>query len=181
MMALANILREGERLCLRQAEEQDLDYIMELTHAPENKPFIVPFDREMHEKAIANPTETMDIIVERKEDGARVGYFYVHGLKSEAKEIEWTHVIMGVKGQGYGHEAMKLIKAWSFLDKGFHRAWLDCKDYNERALHLYESEGMIREGLIRETLLTDGRYENLVILGMLDREYMVRRAEGLEI
>lgn len=176
-----NVLREGKRLRLRQAETDDLDYIMDLMHAPDNIPFIVPFSREMHEKAIETPTEMMDIIVERKADGNRVGYFYVHGLKSEAKEIEWTHVIMGIKGEGYGRESMKLIKAWSFLDMGFHRAWLDCKDYNELALHLYESEGMVREGLIRETLLTDGKYENLVILGMLDREYMARREAGLEL
>ena len=90
-------------------------------------------------------------------------------------------IIIGKKGRGYGHEAMKLLKAWTFETRKFHRAWLDCKDYNERALHLYESEGMRREGLIRETLLTDGVYENLVILGILDREYFARKAEGKEL
>lgn len=88
---------------------------------------------------------------------------------------------MDKKGCGYGHEAMKLLKAWSFDVLGFHRAWLDCKDYNARALHLYETEGMLREGLIRETIVTNGRYENLVILGMLAREYQARKAEGLEL
>ena len=43
------------------------------------------------------------------------------------------------------------------------------------ALHFYE-----REGLIRETILTDGVYENLVILGILDREFFARREQGLE-
>ena len=105
----------------------------------------------------------------------------VQGLETDAREMEWTHVIIGKKGMGYGHEAMKLIKACTFETMKFHRAWLDCKDYNERALHLYESEGMKREGLIRETLLTDGVYENLVILGILDREYFARKAEGKEL
>ena len=40
---------------------------------------------------------------------------------------------------------------------------------------------MLREGLIRETIVTNGRYENLVILGMLAREYQARKAEGLEL
>ncbi len=40
---------------------------------------------------------------------------------------------------------------------------------------------MLREGLIRETILTDGRYENLVILGLLAREYEARKAQGLEL
>ena len=40
---------------------------------------------------------------------------------------------------------------------------------------------MQREGLIRETILTNGVYENLVILGILDREYQERKAKGLEL
>ena len=57
---------------------------------------------------------------------------------------------------------------------------MDSKDYNARALHLYESEGLKKEGLIRETLLVNGKYENLVVLGILDREYFERKKLGLE-
>ena len=76
---------------------------------------------------------------------------------------------------------MKLLKTYCFDVKKFHRAWLDCKDYNDRALHLYESEGMLREGLFRETILTNGVYENLVVLAILDREYAARKAAGQEL
>ena len=175
------ILREGPRLLLRLAEEKDLDYIISLEYAQENLKYIVPFDREKHLEAIKDNLRVMDIIVEEKNSGESVGYFMVNGLDNEANELEWTHVVIGKKGVGYGHEAMKILKAWSFEEKKAHRAWVDCKDYNDRALHLYESEGMIREGLIRETLLTDGVYENLVILGILDREYFARKEQGLEL
>lgn len=177
---MANILATGKRLYLRQAEEDDIGYIMELEYDSENLEFIVPFSREMHLAIIRSPEESMDIIVAEKDTGAPVGYLWVAGLKNTSNEIEWTHVIIGKKGLGYGHEAMKLIKMWTFDVKKAHRAWLDCKDYNARALHLYESEGMVREGLIRETILTNGVYENLVILGILDREYRERCEQGLE-
>ena len=123
----------------------------------------------------------MNIIVEERSGGTRVGYLHIAGLLLPSKEQEWTHVIIGKKGHGYGHQAMKLLKAWAFDDMGAHRAWLDCKDYNARALHLYESEGMVREALIRETILCRGAYENLVILGLLDREYQARKRAGLEL
>lgn len=176
---LSGILQTGPRLQMRRAEEADLDYIMELEYAPDNLPFIVPFDREFHTQLMTG-VGALDAIVEERETGISVGYLLISGLATEAREIEWTHFIMDVKGKGYGHETMKLLKAWSFDTLGFHRAWLDCKDYNERALHLYQSEGMIREGLIRETILTEGRYENLVVLGMLEREFRARQAQGLE-
>ncbi|SDP66693.1 GNAT family N-acetyltransferase [Selenomonas ruminantium] len=178
---MAEILIAGPRLRLRRADTADLDYIIDLEYAKDNIPYIVPFDREFHESVMTKGEASLDVIVEEIATGEKVGYFLVAGLKTDAKEMEWTHVIIGKKGLGYGHEAMKLIKKWCFTVKKFHRAWLDCKDYNERALHLYESEGMVREGLIRETILTNGVYENLVILGILDREYAARQEAGLEL
>ena len=169
---MAEILITGPRLRLRRAVEADLDFIMDLEYAEDNLPFIVPFDRDFHTNIVTKGEASMDVIVEEVETGEPVGYFLVAGLKTDAKEMEWTHVI---------HEAMQLIKKWCFAVQKFHRAWLDCKDYNTRALHLYESEGMVREGLIRETILTNGVYENLVILGILDREYEARLAAGQEL
>ena len=177
---IQGILAEGPRLRLRRAGERDLPYIMTLEFEPENLKYIVPFDEAFHHKIITEGKASLDIIVE-KHDGTPVGYILMNGLLTEAKEAEWTHFIIGEKGQGYGHEAMRLIKALTFRQLGFHRAWLDCKDYNARALHLYESEGMVREGLIRETIITNGVYENLVILGLLDREYEARLTANLEL
>ncbi len=178
---MSDILIAGPRLRLRKATEKDLDFIIDLEYAEDNLPYIVPFDRDFHTNIVTRGEASMDVIVEEVATGEPVGYFLVAGLKTDAKEMEWTHVIIAKKGMGYGHEAMQLIKKWCFVVKKFHRAWLDCKDYNERALHLYESEGMVREGLIRETIITNGKYENLVILGILDREYEARLAEGKEL
>ena len=179
---MADILIEGKRLRLRRANVDDLDYIIALEFAPENLKFIVPFEREYQEEAAkSDGTQKMNIIIEERETESRAGYFMVEGLDTKTKEMEWTHVIIGRKGLGYGHEAMKLLKAWTFDVKKFHRGWLDCKDYNEIAIHLYESEGLIKEGIIRDTLLTEGVYENLIIFGMLEQEYQARKTAGKEL
>ena len=178
---MADILIEGKRLRLRRATVDDLDYIIALEFAPENLKFIVPFDKDFHREIVTSDgSKAIDVIIEEQETRIAAGYFMIRDLDSESHEMEWTHVIIGRKGLGYGHEAMKLLKAWTFDTKGFHRAWLDCKDYNKVAIHLYESEGLVKEGLIRETLLTDGIYENLIIFGILDREYQARKEAGKE-
>ena len=165
-----NILIEGKRLRLRRAEMKDFNYIFKIQYAPENLKYIVPFNEQFQLEAInSDGSKKMNIIVEEIETSEPVGYFLLQGL--ETHEIEWTHVVIDKKGVGYGREGFKLLMKWSFEVKKFHRAWLDCKDYNTVALNLYESSGMVREGLIRETLLTNGVYENLVVLGILDREY----------
>ena len=164
------MLIEGTRLRLRRATLDDLDYIMALQYAPENLKFIVPFDEDYHRTIInSDGAARLDVIVEEVATGQAVGYFMLRELDSPC--AEYTHVIIGRKGIGYGREALNLLLNWTFTIGKYHRVWIDCKDYNAVALHLYESAGFVREGLLREIILTNGVYENLIVLGMLDREY----------
>ena len=168
------ILIEGKNLRLRRANMADLNYIMTLQYTPENLKFIVPFDMNYHRENInSDGAEKMDVIVEEIATGNSVGYFML--CKMDSPSIEFTHVIISRKGQGYGREALKLLLKWTFELKDFHRVWIDCKDYNKIALHLYESLGFVREGFLREYLLTGDVYENLIVFGMLDSEYFNRQ------
>ena len=177
---MQGIVKKGPRLQFRQAEEKDLDYILEVEFRPENGKFVIPWEREVHSQTL-NTEGAIHLVIERIDTLEPVGFLMIAGLNNPSKEIEWTRIILDKKGEGYGHETLKLLKSWAFDDLKFHRAWLDCKDYNARAMHVYESEGLVREGLIRETILTDGVYENLVILGILDREYFARKERGEEL
>ena len=168
------ILIAGRRLKLRRAMATDLDYIMKLQAAPENLKFIVPFDEEYHRANIdSDGSEKLDVIIEELDGCARVGYFMLRELDSIC--AEFTHVIIDKKGVGYGREALELLLEWTFTVKKFHRVWIDCKTYNTIALHLYESLGFVREGILREIISTGGDFEDLIVLGMLDREYFARR------
>ncbi len=167
---MSKIIKKGRRLQFRQAEPADLDYIMETEYKPENAKYVIPYTREIHSMTLDTPG-AIHLIIETMDTREKVGFLMIAGLDNESKEIEWTRIILDVKGRGYGHETLQMLKSWAFDDLKFHRAWLDCKDYNARALHVYESEGLQREALLRETILTDGVYENLIILAILDREY----------
>lgn len=163
----------GRRLRLRRANMTDLGYIMTLQFAPENLKFIVPFDEDYHREIInSDGSEKLDIIIEEIDTGLAAGYFMLRELDSPC--AEFTHVIIGRKGLGYGREALNLLLKWTFEFKKFHRVWIDCKEYNSIALHLYESVGFVREGVLREIILTNGVWENLIVFGMLDREFLTR-------
>lgn len=168
-----NVLIKGKRLRLRVATLDDLNYIMTLQHAPENLKFIVPFDEAYHHEIICSDgSEKLDVIIEELDTRQAVGYFMLREMDSPC--IEFTHVIVDKKGQGYGREALNLLLKWTFEVKNYHRVWIDCKEYNSVALHLYESSGFVREGVLREIILTNGVWENLIVLGMLAREYFNR-------
>lgn len=167
------ILIEGQRLRLRRATIDDLDYIMTLQRAPENLKFIVLFDED-YQRAIINSdgSQKLDVIIEELDTRQAVGYFMLREMDSPC--IEFTHVIIDKKGQGYGREALNFLLKWTFEVKKYHRIWIDCKEYNSVALHLYESLGFVHEGVLREILFNNGVYENLIVLGMIDREFISR-------
>ena len=171
-MSAENILIEGQRLKLRRANLNDLKFILDLQVKPENKNFIVPFDEEFHTKILnSNCAEKMDVIIEERDTLKPVGYFMLSELDNPHNKVEITHVIIDKKSCGYGRESLKLLLKWIFDVKKYHRAFLDCKEYNSVALHLYETLNFKREGIMRDVICTNGVYENLVLLGILEDEF----------
>lgn len=169
------ILIEGSNLRLRRADLSDLNFILDLQVKPENVKFIVPFSKEFHTKTLnSDCAKNMDVIVEERESNDSVGYFMLSEMDNPHNKVEITHVIMDKKGLGYGREALTLLLNWIFGERKYHRAFLDCKEYNSVALRLYENLGFKREGVMRDVILTNGVYENLVLLGMLDREFQAK-------
>lgn len=173
-MTAEKIIKTGERLRFRQAIAADLDYIMQVEYRPENAKFVIPYTRAVHSLTL-DTVGAVHLVIETLDGREKVGFLMIAGLDNPSREIEFTRIILDVKGRGYGKETLRMLKSWAFDDLKFHRAWLDCKDHNARALHVYEAAGFQREGLIRETILTEGVYENLVILGILDREYFAEK------
>lgn len=100
-----------------------------------------------------------------------VGYLIVAGLKNYDRNIELKRITISEKGKGYGREVIKLIRKISFEDLNGHRLWLDAVSYNNKAHKLYESEGFVREGILRECMFINGKYESIVVMSILEEEY----------
>ena len=85
------------------------------------------------------------------------------------------------KGSDVVHRGLRFgFAALAFGDLGAHRFWLDVKTHNVRAKALYDKEGFIEEGRLRECVRTDGGYESLVVMSLLESEYAERCTAGLE-
>jgi RimJ/RimL family protein N-acetyltransferase len=55
------------------------------------------------------------------------------------------------------------------------------KARNSRAKALYDSEGFVVEGELREALKIEGGFESLIVMSMLRPEFTGRRSLGLEV
>ncbi len=66
---------------------------------------------------------------------------------------------------------MQLALNFAFNELNLHRVCLTVFSYNETAVTLYESLGFRREGIYREHVERDGRRHDMILFGILRREW----------
>jgi RimJ/RimL family protein N-acetyltransferase len=105
----------------------------------------------------------------------------------ELDGIQWNHGVcsLGIAigsrsmwGQGYGAEALSLMLQFAFSELNLHGVHITVFSYNERAIKLYENLGFQREGVYREYLHRDGKRHDMLLYGILRREWENRTARS---
>ncbi len=88
--------------------------------------------------------------------------------------VAWLGVGIGDRerwGQGVGSEALRLALNFAFNELNLHRVQLTVFEYNDRAIAVYEKLGFRREGAYREFLSRDGQRYDMLLYGLLQREW----------
>lgn len=165
-------LIELEHLRARPTTKADLDFVRATEQDEANTPFIGSWTREQHAATFAAP-ETGHFVLETLADNQLIGYFIMMDLTSpdECLQLRRIAIAEGEKGKGYGLQALRLIKKLAFEEYGAHLLWLDVMEFNQRARHLYASEGFIIEGTLRDRAKYPDGFRSLVIMSILRDEY----------
>jgi RimJ/RimL family protein N-acetyltransferase len=98
----------------------------------------------------------------------------------ELDGILWAHGVCGLSiaigdrahwGQGFGYEATRLALDFAFNELNLHRVTSTVFSYNARSIALFEKLGFQREGVYREFLQRDGKRHDMLLYGLLAREW----------
>lgn len=154
--------------------EADLNFVIAAEQAPGTVEFIIPWERERHRAALTDPDIAhLTVWLEQR----RVGFVLLAGLSSPHRNIEFRRIVVGEQGLGIGRRVIHAVQKLAFAELDAHRLWLDVKEHNRRARHLYGSEGFAEEGMLRECLLGPEGFQSLVVMSILAREYASRSAD----
>ncbi|MCX6127393.1 MAG: GNAT family protein [Proteobacteria bacterium] len=158
------------QITLRRASEADIDFIVTAEVAPDNTPFIGRWPRSQHIANLGNGTFSY-LIIERQKPDSPLGYVILEGLKDENRSLNIKRIVVVEKGLGIGRAAIQQIKNLAFSKFQAHRLWLDVKTFNDRAKHIYETEGFKIEGTLRDCIKNGDQYESLTVLSILESEF----------
>ena len=155
---------------LRPTQESDLDFVLSAESAEDNRPLIQQWTQLKHLSALTDP-DCRHFILAKSEDQKSVGYLILEGLTDQNRAILIRRIVVTEKGKGYGRQALRAIKKFAFETCDVHRLCLDVKPHNPRAQHLYQSEGFVVEGTLRDCTLIGDRFVSFTIMSILRHEY----------
>lgn len=167
---MLEIVATSNRLVLRRTQEKDVEFVLRAENDSTNSPFVGQWTRDEHINTFSND-DILHLIIESKFENIPVGFAIITGLKNPNRSILLKRIVVTSKGKGFGSDSIKLIKEFSFKQLNAHRLWLDVKEHNLRAYNLYKSEGFIKEGISRESILNDGKFESVIVMSILEEEY----------
>jgi UDP-4-amino-4,6-dideoxy-N-acetyl-beta-L-altrosamine N-acetyltransferase len=163
----------GERVNLRQIEEEDLERLKEWRNDPELKrahfsffPLSMAEQRRWFERLLGDNTNKV-FIVETK-DGVPIGYTLMKDIdwKNQRAEIG-IHLDKNYHGMGYGTDAFKALIKFAFDEMNLHRLYSYVHSWNRPSIRMCEKSGMKVEGTLRDHFFGEGRFQDVVLLAII--------------
>ncbi|MBU0985078.1 MAG: GNAT family N-acetyltransferase [candidate division Zixibacteria bacterium] len=102
-----------------------------------------------------------------------VGYAAVESIDTINRKCELAMVI-GVAdrwGRGIGATVLQVMLAYAFDTLGMHRVWAAVARGNDRSERLLRRAGFRQEGIMRETLIIQDEFTDLLCFSILEDEY----------
>jgi diamine N-acetyltransferase len=164
----------GSSVKLRPCLPVDLPFVLAAERHTNNLAYVGQWSFEQHQAALEDPDKA-HFILEEADQPRRVGYAILEGLQDANGSILLRRIVVTEKGRGFGRAALQQLKQVVFETYRAHRFWLDVKAFNPRARNLYEREGFVLEGCLREALKTEDGYHSMYIMALLRSEYDAHR------
>jgi RimJ/RimL family protein N-acetyltransferase len=118
-------------------------------------------------------TDAFFFAIRRCESDDLLGYVELDSILW-AHGSAWLSIATGERGtwgRGFGTEAVRLVLGFAFGELNLHRVQLTVFAYNQRAIALYRKLGFQHEGTYREALHRDGQRHDMLLYGLLRREW----------
>jgi RimJ/RimL family protein N-acetyltransferase len=143
-----------------------------------NAPYksVTPEEHQAWFDAVQRRPDVKIFAIRLRDSGKLIGSCQLHGIHDIHRSAQ-LQIRIGEpdeRGHGYGTEAVHLLLDCAFKSLGLQRVFLHVFSTNTMAIRLYEKIGFVREGVLRQAARIDGRWLDVVVMGILREEYVGR-------
>ena len=166
----------GEKVIIRSILKSDEKDIFEWVNREELRRMtgtLYPISEYEHEewiRTIATSSKKKLFVILIKENLEKIGTIGLKNFDDVNKNVE-LYISIGSNlpdhiGKGYGTDAIRTLVRYCFDNLNIHRVYLHVFETNKRAIKAYENAGFIKEGVLREHHFNNGRYEDVIVMGI---------------
>lgn len=159
---------------LRRLERKDAEFMLEWMHDKDiRQAFRFPFEQSTLESVTAfidnsfSDTDRHFAVVDAADE--YLGTISLKNISREDYSAEYAIVIRRrARGTGVAKRATRELLEYAFDTLGLHKVYLNVLEKNERARRLYAKCGFEYEGLSKDAIMLDGKYESLAWYGIIN-------------
>ncbi len=152
---------------LRRTRKDELERLMQIESHFENRPELFVSSYEEHLFHL----ESQDYLLLSIYVGRVMEGYAMVQLNHQSRTFLLRRIAIMTKNQGYGRSALAGLIKYCFEELEMNRFYLDVYPHNARAIHLYESLGLVWEGTLRQNYLYQGSFLDQRLYSMLREEY----------
>jgi len=110
-------------------------------------------------------------------DGAPVGLANLADIDVAARRCAWAYYLAdpATRGRGVGAAVEYIVLRHVFETLELNKLWCEVLVENEAVWRLHESFGFVREACFRQHVLKNGRFQDVVGLGLLAEDWESHR------
>jgi diamine N-acetyltransferase len=182
----------GKKVRLRAIEREDLPRYVAWFADPavsENLQYQMPMslvhEERWYEENLKLPVEQQALAIDARRGAGKWEHIGSAGFNpiDKRNRLAECGLFIGVKkywGKGYGTDALLTLLRYGFDTLNFNRIQLCVMAFNQRAIHVYEKIGFVREGTQREAHFYKGQYWDMHHYSILRREWEARYGASKE-
>ena len=163
---------------IRRFQEDDIPYKVKWINDAENNQFL-HYDLPLREdktllwfNSIKDRTDRADFTITN--DGIPVGLIGLLNIDNRNRKAEYYITLGGAefKGKGIARKASNLLIDESYYNYNLKKIYLYTEVKNKSAQRLFKRIGFIKEGLLKEDLIQEGKKVDRFIYGLLIKDFI---------
>jgi UDP-4-amino-4,6-dideoxy-N-acetyl-beta-L-altrosamine N-acetyltransferase len=168
---------------LRAVEAQDSPALLAWRNSPEVAAYMYAdhlISQDEHDRwfaaAMVAPDRRYWII---EADGQRVGLANLTKIDETARRCDWAYYLgdPATRGKGLGAQVEYIVLRHVFETLGLNKLWCEVLAENKAVIRLHERFGFVAEARFREHVLKGGRFQDVLGMGLLKREWTAARPQ----
>ena len=171
-----NLRLIGKEVYLRPITHDDTDLIVKWRNQ-ENviKYFFYrkEFTKEGHETWLREKVETgqvVQFVVCMKENDRPVGSTFLRDIDMDHMKAEFGFFLgeEDVRGRGIGKDILSLTLDYAFNTMKLHRVYARAFETNKPSVGSFLKNGFKQEGLLKDSVFADGKFHDVVVMGIIN-------------